>query len=58
MYFENFRNICLKIYELYRPKFLSATGLAWQASLKKTKVKLVLLTDTDMLLMAEKGMTG
>ena len=56
--FENFRNICLKVYQLYRPKFLSATGLAWQASLKKTKVKLVLLTDIDMLLMAEKGMTG
>ena len=30
-------------------------GLAWQAALKKTKVKLDLLTDIDMLLMVEKG---
>ena len=35
-------------------KFLSAPGLAWQAALKKTKVKLDLLTDMNMLLMVEK----
>ena len=34
---------------------LSALGLAWQAALKKAKVKLDLLTDLDMLLMVEKG---
>ena len=33
----------------------SAPGLAWQAALKKTNVKLDLLTDVDMLLMVEKG---
>ena len=49
--FENFRNMCLKIYELDPAKFLSAPGLAWQAALKNTKVKLDLLTDIDMLLM-------
>ena len=27
--FENFRNMCLKIYELGPTYFLSATGLAW-----------------------------
>ena len=27
--FENFRKICLKIYELDPAKFLSAPGLAW-----------------------------
>ena len=27
--FENFRNMCLKIYKLYPAKFLSAPGLAW-----------------------------
>ena len=53
--FQNFRNMCLKIYELDPAKFLSAPGLAWQASLKKTKIKLDLLTDIDMLLMVEKG---
>ena len=56
--FENFRNMCLKIYELDPAKFLSAPGLAWQAALKKTKVKLDLLTDIDMLLMVEKGIRG
>ena len=37
---------------------MSAPGLAWQACLKKTKVKLELLTDIDMLLMVEKGTRG
>ena len=50
--------MCLKIYELDPAKFLSAPGLAWQAALKKTKVKLDLLTDIDMLLMVEKGIRG
>ena len=49
--FENFRNICLKIYKLEPAKSLSAPGLAWQAASKKTEVKLDLLTDIDMLLM-------
>ena len=34
---------------------LVALGLAWQAALKKAKVKLDLFTDIDMLLMVEKG---
>ena len=37
---------------------MSAPGLAWEACLKKTKVKLELLTDIDMLLMVEKGIRG
>ena len=49
--FENFRNMCLKIHKFDPAKFLSAPGLARQAALKKTKVKLDLLTDIDMLLM-------
>ena len=56
--FENFRNMCLEIYELDPSYFYSAPGLAWQACLKKTGVKLELLTDTDMLLMFEKGIRG
>ena len=43
------------VYELDPAKILSAPGLAWQAALKKTKVKWDLLIDTDMLLMVEKG---
>ena len=53
--FGNFRNMCLKIYDLDPARFLAAPGLAWQTILKKTKVKLDLLTDIDMLLMVEKG---
>ena len=48
--FENFKIICVKIYELDPAKFLSAPGLAWQADLKKTKVKLDLLTDINVFL--------
>ena len=47
--FKNFRKMCLKIYELDPVKFLSASGLAWQAALKETDVKLELLNDNDML---------
>ena len=53
--FENFRDKCTEIYELDPAHFLSAPGLAWQAYIKKTKIKLELLTDIDMLLMVEKG---
>ena len=53
--FEKFRNMCLETYELDPAKFISAPGLAWQAVLKNTKVKLDLLTDIDMLLMVEKS---
>ena len=56
--FENFRNMCLEIYELDPVYFVSAPGLAWQACLKKTGVKLELLTDYDMILMIEKGIRG
>ena len=56
--FENFRNMCIKVYELDPAHFLSAPGLAWQSCLKKTEVKLELLTDVDMLLMVEKGIRG
>ena len=42
--FENFRNMCLEMYQLDHAKFLSTPGLAWQAALKKTEVKLYLLT--------------
>ena len=50
--------ISLKIYELDPAKFLSAPGLAWQAALKKTKVKLDLSTDIGMLLMVGKVIKG
>ena len=54
--FENFRSKCIEIYGLAPAHFWSAPG--WQACLKKTKVKLELLTDIYMLLMVEKGTRG
>ena len=56
--FENFRQSCLKNYELDPVHFVSLPGLAWQACLKKTNVELELLTDYDMLLMIEEGIRG
>ena len=56
--FENFRNKCIEIYELDPVHFLSAPGLAWQARLKKTGVKLELLADNDMVIMVGEGIRG
>ena len=56
--FENFRNMWIKVYELHPAHLLSAPGLAWQACLKKTGVKLELLTDIDILLIVEKEIRG
>ena len=56
--FENFRNMCLETYELDPAYFLSLPGLAWQACLKMTGVKLESITDTNMLLMIEEGIRG
>ena len=57
--FENFRNACMKNYELDPAHFVSLPGLAWQACLKKkTNVELELITDYDMLLMIENGIRG
>ena len=49
-------NICIGIHELDPVKFPSTPGLAWQAASKKSKVKVDLLTDINILLMVEKGM--
>ena len=53
--FEKFRDKCIDIYGLYPSYFYSVPGLAWQACLKKTEVKLEVLTDHHMLLMIEQG---
>ena len=56
--FKNFRNICPEIYEPEPVYFVSKLGLAWKACLKKTEVKLELLTDFGMILMIEKRNRG
>ena len=56
--FEAFREVCLDNYELDPAWYFTSPGLSWDAMLKKTEVKLDLLTNLDMLLMFEKGIRG
>ena len=55
---ENFRKLCEKNYELDPAHFFTVPGMAWDAMLKMTGIKLELLEDVDMLLMIEKGIRG
>ena len=50
--------MCLEIHELDPAHFISASGLSSEVALNKNKLKLDLLTDTDMLIMVEKGISG
>ena len=56
--FEEFRKVCLKNYGLDPAHFYTAPGLAWKACLKKTRIRLELLLDPDMILMFERGIRG
>ena len=56
--FEKFRDKCIEIHGLDSFHFYSVPGLAWQACLKKTDVRLELLTDYQMLLIIEEGIRG
>ena len=49
--FEPFTKVCLDNYGLDPAHFYMAPGLAWKACLKKTRIRLKLLLDPDMLLM-------
>ena len=53
--FENFRDVCIENYKLDPAWYYTSPGLACDACLKKTEVRLELLNDVDMLLMIEKG---
>ena len=54
--FENFRKTCLKYYKLDPCHYFTSPGLAWDAMLKMTDIKLELMTDIDMFQFIEKGM--
>ena len=56
--FENFTSICTNHYGLDPAWYFSAPRLAWDTTLKITKVQLELLSDPDMLLMIESGIRG
>ena len=55
--FEAFRKVCLKNYGLDPAHFYTAPRLAWKACIKKTRIRLELLLDPDMLLMFETGIS-
>ena len=48
----------MKHYMLDPAHFYTSPGLAWQAALKVTGVRMELLSHMDMLLMFEKGIKG
>ena len=56
--FENFRKTCMGNYSLDPANYLTAPGLAWDAMLLKTGVKLELITDVDVLKMYERMKRG
>ena len=53
--FEEFRNVCLENYSLDPAWYHTSPGLSWDALLKHSRIGLELLTDSDMLLLFEKG---
>ena len=56
--FEKVRNNSIKNYGLCPSYYLSAPALSWDAILSMPKVKLQLISDTDMYIFFEKGMRG
>ena len=56
--FEKLRETSLKHYGLDPAHFYTLPGFAWHVCLKRTRVRLKLLTDHDMLMMFERGIRG
>ena len=56
--FENFKDKCIEIYEFDLIHFGFEPELPWQACLKKTEVKLELITNYEMLMIVENGIRG
>ena len=56
--FENFRDICMKNYEIDPAYYFTAPGLFWDAMLKMTGIELELLSDIDMFLFFKRLVRG
>lgn len=56
--FQNFKKTCLNYYGLGPCHYFTSPGLAWDAMLKITGVKLELISDVDMQLFIEKDTRG
>ena len=56
--FERFLNTTLEYYGLDHCHYFSSPGLSWDAICKMTNIELKLISNTEMLLLIEKGMRG
>ena len=56
--FENYRDVCLKNYNLDPAHYLTAPSLAWEAMLKWTKIELEWIDDYNLYLTIERGIHG
>lgn len=56
--FENFRNLCLKNYNLDPAYYVTSPSLSWDAMLFYTRVELELINDLEIYQMLEKGIRG
>ena len=57
-FFEKFRKMCMDSYGLDAAHYYTAPGMAWDAALKLTKVKLELFKDEDMYMFIERSIRG
>ena len=55
---KKFIDMCLRFYGLDPCHYFSSPGLSWDAMLKMTGVELEKISDIDMYLFIEKGLTG
>ena len=56
--YEKFIDTCLKYYNLDSCHYFSSPGLSWGAKLNMTKVELEKISNADIYLFIERGMTG
>ena len=57
-FFERFRCACLSDYVLDPLHYCTTSGLAWDAALKMSRVKLELITDINMYTFIEQSIRG
>ncbi|XP_070166522.1 uncharacterized protein [Polyergus mexicanus] len=56
--FENFRDACMRSYNLDPAYYYTLPGYTWDAMLKHTGIRFELLTDIDMVMFVERGIRG